>query len=125
MDTAFMNANKAYVSRLQNTSRLLILNPTTLAILGELELGLLIKPNDPDGSPEPAYMLVNNGLLYVILRHLGNFVPVARGEIVVIDPVTEHRDSHSVTVHESTLAAAFQSHTQTYPGELRRQFRSQ
>ena len=26
-------------------------------------------------------MLVNNGLLYVILRHLGNFVPVARGEM--------------------------------------------
>jgi DNA-binding beta-propeller fold protein YncE len=88
-DIAFLNANKAYVSRLQNTSRLLILNPTTLAILGELELGSLIKPNDPDGSPEPAYMLVNNGLLYVVLRHLGNFVPVARGEIVVIDPVTD------------------------------------
>ena len=88
-DIAFLNANKAYVSRLQNTSRLLILNPTTLAILGELELGSLLKPNDPDGSPEPSYMLVNNGLLYVVLRHLGNFVPVARGEIVVIDPVRD------------------------------------
>ena len=57
--------------------------------LHPLELGSLIKPNDPDGSPEPAYMLFNNGLLYVVLQHLGNFVPVARGEIVVIDPVTD------------------------------------
>ena len=88
-DIAFVNANKAYVSRLQRTSRLLILNSTTLATLGELELSSLIKPNDHDGSPEPAHMLINNGLLYVALQHLDNFVPVAPGEIVVIDPVTD------------------------------------
>ena len=34
-------------------------------------------------------MLVNNGLLYVVLQHLDNFAPVAPGEIVVIDPVTD------------------------------------
>jgi DNA-binding beta-propeller fold protein YncE len=88
-DIAFVNANKAYVSRLQKTSRLLILNTTTLATLGEVELSALIKPNDHDGSPEPAHMLMNNGLLYVALQHLDNFVPVAPGEVVVIDPVTD------------------------------------
>ena len=71
-DIAFVSANKAYVSRLEKTSRLLILNPTTLAKLGELDLRSLIKANDFDGSPEPSYMLVNNGLLYVVLQHLSN-----------------------------------------------------
>jgi hypothetical protein len=92
-DIAFVNASKAYVSRQSRTSRLLILNPTTLARLGELELGALIKPNDFDGSPEPAFMLVNNGLLYVVLQHLDKtaalFPPLAPGEIVVIDPFTD------------------------------------
>ena len=88
-DIAFVNANKAYVSRRERTSRLLILNPTTLAKLGELDLRSLIKVNDFDGSPEPAYMLVNNGLLYVALQHFGNLGPVAPGEIVVIDPATD------------------------------------
>jgi hypothetical protein len=92
-DIAFVNATKAYVSRQSRTSRLLILHPTTLARLGEVELGSLIKPNDRDGSPEPAFMLVNNGLLYVVLQHLDQmaalFPPLAPGEIVVIDPVTD------------------------------------
>jgi DNA-binding beta-propeller fold protein YncE len=92
-DIAFVNANKAYVSRQSKTSRLLILNPTTLATLGELELRSLIKPTDRDGSPEPAFMLVNNGLLYVALQHLDQtatrFPPLAPGEVVVIDPVTD------------------------------------
>jgi len=53
-DIAFVNATKAYVSRLGRTApRLLILNPTTLATLGELDLRSLIKPNDLDGTPEP------------------------------------------------------------------------
>jgi hypothetical protein len=88
-----VNANKAYVSRQSRTSRLLILNPTTLARLGEVELGSLLKPNDLDGSPEPAFMLVHNGLLYVVLQHLDQtatlFPPVAPGEIAVIEPATD------------------------------------
>ena len=92
-DIAFLNSNKAYVSRQSKTSRLLILHPTTLARLGEVELSSRIKSNDRDGSPEPAFMLVNNGLLYVVLQHLDQtatlFPPLAPGEIVVIDPVTD------------------------------------
>ena len=88
-DIAFVNTTKAYVSRLQRTSRLLLLHPTTLATTEGVDLRSLLKPNDFDGSPEPGYMLVNNGLLYVVLQHLDNFVPVARGEIAVIDPVTD------------------------------------
>ena len=88
-DIVFLNATKAYVSRLEKTARLLILNPTTLAIGGEVDLSSRIKANDRDGSPEAAHMLILNGLLYVALQHLDNFVPVAPGEVVVIDPATD------------------------------------
>ncbi len=88
-DIAFINANKAYVSRLEKTARLLILNPTTLATLGELDLSARLKSNDRDGSPEATHMLVLNSLLYVVLQHLDNFVPIAAGEVVVIDPATD------------------------------------
>jgi hypothetical protein len=54
----------------------------------------LIKPNDRDGTPEPSFMLVNNGLLYVALQHLDElaslFPPIAPGEVAVIDPVTDN-----------------------------------
>ena len=94
-DIAFVNATKAYVSRYgRTTPSLLILNPTTLATLGERDLRSLIKPNDRDGTPEPAFMLINNGLLYVALQHLDElaslFPPIAPGEVAVIDPVTDN-----------------------------------
>src|SRR5574341_1123509 len=82
-DIAFVNATKAYVSRLAS-ARLLIINPTTLARLGELDLRSLVKPDDSDGSPDPAFMLVHNGLVYVELRH-----EVANGEVAVIDPTND------------------------------------
>jgi len=92
-DIAFANANKAYVSRLASP-RLLIINPTTLTRLGELDLSSLVQPNDRDGSPDPTRMLVNNGLLYVALQHIDfttSFpsTKVAPGEVVVIDPATD------------------------------------
>ena len=76
-DIVFVNANKAYVSRLDSPT-LFILNPTTLQKTGELNLSSLIKPNDLDGSPEPAYMLIRNGLVYVALQHIDR-VAVAQG----------------------------------------------
>src|SRR5262245_7643010 len=82
-DIAFVNANKAYVSRLAS-ARLLIINPTTLTRLGELDLSSLAKPDDSDGSPGPAYMLVRSGLVYVELRH-----EVANGEVAVIDATND------------------------------------
>jgi hypothetical protein len=91
-DMAFVNANKAYVSRL-GSPKLLIIDPTTLRSTGELDLSRLVKPTDSDGSPEPAYMLSHNGLVYVALRHIdvrqSQLPAVARGEVVVIDPTTD------------------------------------
>ena len=91
-DIVFVNATKAYVSRLDSPT-LFILNPTTLQKTGELNLSSLIKPNDQDGSPEPAYMLIRNGLVYVALQHIDfsqSLLPkVANGEVVVINPATD------------------------------------
>ena len=68
-DIVFVSANKAYVSRLAS-AQLVIINPTTSGALGELDLSSLVTPNDGDGSPEPAYMLMRNGLVYVALQHI-------------------------------------------------------
>lgn len=92
-DIAFVHVNKAYVSRLAS-ARLLIINPTTLTRLGEVDLSRLVKPNDSDGSPDPASMLVRNGLVYVMLRHIDVNTPspmtkVANGEVAVIDAATD------------------------------------
>jgi hypothetical protein len=91
-DIVFVSVNKAYVSRLAS-AQLVILNPTTLARLGGLDLSSLVTPNDGDGSPEPAYMLMPNGLVYVALQHIDFTQPqlpkVANGEVVVIDPTTD------------------------------------
>jgi hypothetical protein len=92
-DIVFVNANKAYVSRL-DSPKLFILNPTTLQSTGELDLSRLVKPNDMvDGSPEPAYMLIRNGLVYVALQHIdftqSQLPKVANREVVVINPTTD------------------------------------
>jgi hypothetical protein len=91
-DIAFVNANKAYVSRL-GSPKLLIIDPTTLQSTGELDLSHLVKPGDSDGSPEPAYMLMHNSLVYVALQHIDvtqSLLPaVAPGEVAVIDPTSD------------------------------------
>jgi hypothetical protein len=97
-DIAFVSPTKAYVSRLRAT-QLLVINPTTLAITGEVDLSDKVKADDLDGVPELAYMLVHNDRLYVVLQHL-DFntvnpvtnrppVPVAPGEVVVLDTDTD------------------------------------
>jgi hypothetical protein len=92
-DIAFVSNTKAYVSRLKST-RLLVINPTTLTVTGEVDLSNKVKAGDLDGAPEFAYMLVHNGLLYVALQHLdftalGPPARVAPGEIVVLNPTTD------------------------------------
>jgi hypothetical protein len=92
-DIAVVSATKAYVSRL-GSDQLLIVNPTTLAQTGSIDLSDRTKLNDLDGVPELFRMLVHNGLVYLILQHLdftAGFSPrkVAPGEVVVINPVTD------------------------------------
>ena len=109
-DIVFITTNKAYVSRLASP-KLLIINPTTLQITGEIDLSSLVKPTDSDGSPDPAYMLIHNGMVYVALRHTdfkqSQRPPVARGEVVVIDSFT-NRIASVITLNGKDPASEFQ-----------------
>lgn len=92
-DIAFVGGNRAYVSRL-NSDHLLIVDATTLATIGTIDLSSLTKPEDLDGVPELYLMLVHDGLVYLVLQHLDfstGFFParVAPGEVVVIDPALD------------------------------------
>ncbi|ETX04149.1 MAG: hypothetical protein ETSY2_30445 [Candidatus Entotheonella gemina] len=91
-DIALISPVKAYVSRAAQAN-LLIINPSSLAMVDSIDLSNLIKPMDPDGSPEPFRMLVNGDTVYLILQHLDRMqsppVPLAPGEIVVIDATTD------------------------------------
>ena len=106
-----MNANKAYVSRL-GSPKLLMIDPATLRSTGELDLSSLVKPTDSDGSPDPAYMLMRNGLVYVALRHIDFKQPsplstAARGEVAVIDPSTD-RIVSVITLNGKNPVSEFQ-----------------
>jgi len=109
-DIRFIDTNKAYVSRLASP-KLLIINPTTLQITGEIDLSSLVKPTDSDGSPDPAYMLLLNGMVYVALRHIdftqSQLSPVARGQVVVIDSFTD-RIASVITLNGTDPASEFQ-----------------
>jgi len=91
-DIALINPVKAYVSR-GGRSELLIIDPSLLTITGSIDLTALIKPIDLDNSPEPFRMLVHGDTVYLILQHLDRSQalqpPLALGEIVVIDTLTD------------------------------------
>lgn len=91
-DIVFLSATKAYVSRLASP-KLLVIDPTTLARLSDIDLSALVQPNDPDGAPESAAMLIHNSLLYIALRHLDRTQAaqpaIARGTVAVFDTTTD------------------------------------
>jgi DNA-binding beta-propeller fold protein YncE len=91
-DIALISPTKAYVSR-AGRSELLIIDPSSLSITGAIDLANLIKPPDLDNSPEPFRMLVHGDTVYLALQHLDQFqafqTPLAPGEIVVIDTLTD------------------------------------
>ncbi len=93
-DIALINQGKAYVSR-AGRSDLLIINPSASALdtTGAIDLASLIKPADIDNSPEPFRMLVHGDTVCLILQHLDRSQelqpPLAPGEIVVIDALTD------------------------------------
>jgi hypothetical protein len=105
-----VNTDKAYVSRL-GSPKLLIINPTTLRSTGEIDLSSLAKPTDSDGSPDPAHMLIRNGMVYVALRHI-DFTQsqrpiVASGEVAVIDSRAD-RVVSVITLNGRDPASEFQ-----------------
>lgn len=83
-DIVVINANKAFVSRLQN-AKLLVVNPSTGAILDEVDLSAWA---DADGVPESARMLLIDNRLFVALQRLDTanwFTPTDKSSIAVIN----------------------------------------
>ncbi|HVM95588.1 MAG TPA: hypothetical protein VMT89_04330, partial [Candidatus Acidoferrales bacterium] len=92
-DIALVSATKAYVTRYELTS-VLIVNPSVGAdcagfVLGSVDLSQFA---DADGVPEMDQMAIVNGKLYVSLQRLNRnnaFKPAGPGMIAVIDTVTD------------------------------------
>lgn len=83
-DIVVVNANKAFVSRLQN-AKLLVVNPSTGTILDEVDLSPWA---DEDGMPESARMLLIDNRLFVALQRLDTrnyFIPTDKSSIAVIN----------------------------------------
>ncbi|HEX5133397.1 MAG TPA: FlgD immunoglobulin-like domain containing protein [Candidatus Krumholzibacteria bacterium] len=87
-DIVFYSAGKAYVSRYDMTS-VLIMNPQTGATLGTINLAAFA---DADGLPEMDQMFLAGDYLCVLLQRLDRnnfYTPVGSGYMVVIDTATD------------------------------------
>ena len=87
-DIVFYSTTKAYVSRYDMTS-VLIVNPQTGASLGTINLASFA---DADGLPEMDQMFMTGNYLCVLLQRLNRnnfYTPVGTSYLVVINPVTD------------------------------------
>ncbi len=87
-DIVFYTASKAYVSRYDMTT-VLIVNPQTGATLGTINLAPYA---DADGIPEMDQMFLAGNYLCVLLQRLDRnnyYTPSGTSTMVVIDPVTD------------------------------------
>lgn len=85
-DILVLSSSKAYVTRYE-THLLLIVNPTTGAHLGTINLATFA---DADGIPEMSHMVLENGRAFVGVQRLDRtfFTPVPPSYLVVIDTAT-------------------------------------
>ena len=87
-DIVFYTASKAYISRYDMTT-VLIVNPQTGATLGTINLAPYA---DADGIPEMDQMFLTGNYLCVLLQRLDRnnfYTPSGTSFMVVIDPVTD------------------------------------
>ena len=87
-DIVFLSATKAYVTRYDMTT-VLIMNPQTGATLGTINLAAFA---DADGIPEMDQMFFSGGQLCVLVQRLdrNNFYsPTGMSFLVRIDPITD------------------------------------
>ncbi len=95
-DIAMVSAAKAYVSRLNEVS-LLVMNPGTGDTLGTIDL---TSHADADGKPEATGLLLHNDKLYAALGRLDQdafLFPTDHSEIVIIDTVTNTVEKTLIT----------------------------
>ncbi len=86
-DIAFVSAEKAYVTRYDQQT-LLVLNPLTERFLNEIDLSPFA---DADGIPDMDQMVIVGNRLYVSLQRINrnNFFPTDVSLLVVIDTLTD------------------------------------
>ncbi len=86
-DIAFLNSQKAYITRYKSTS-ILIVNPLTGDNIGEIDF---TDYADSDGYPEMANALVVNNKLYVAVQRLdqNTFTPTDKSYLIVINTQTD------------------------------------
>ena len=87
-DMAFVSEEKAYISRYGQT-QLLIVNPVTGDLLGEVELSVFA---DADGLPEVSQLALYNNYLFVACQRLdrdNGWVPTDVSVIAVVDVLTD------------------------------------
>jgi hypothetical protein len=87
-DIVFVSPTRAYVSRYDMTS-VLIMNPQTGASLGTIELASFA---DADGIPEMDQMFLTGPYLCVLLQRLDRnnfYAPAGTSYLAVIDPTTD------------------------------------
>lgn len=87
-DMAFVSEEKAYISRYGQT-QLLIVNPVTGDLLGEVELSVFA---DADGLPEVSQLALYNNHLFAACQRLNRdngWVPTDVSVIAVVDVLTD------------------------------------
>ena len=87
-DFLLLQPDKAYVT-LYEEANLLIVNPQTGQIMGEIDLSPFA---DDDGVPEMDLMLLHNNKVFVSIQRLDRanlFQPVGLSQIVIINPETD------------------------------------
>ncbi len=87
-DMAFVSEEKAYISRYEQT-QLLIVNPVTGDLLGEVELSVFA---DADGLPEVSHLALYGNYLFAACQRLdrdNGFVPTDVSVIAVVDVLTD------------------------------------
>ncbi len=87
-DMAFVSEEKAYISRYGQT-QLLIVNPVTGDLLGEVELSVFA---DADGLPEVSQLALYNNHLFAACQRLdrdNGWVPTDVSVIAVVDVLTD------------------------------------
>jgi hypothetical protein len=96
-DIQLINPNKAYVSR-YNSRSLLIINPNDGSFLGEIDLSQYAETSSaggiPDGLPEMSWMVRYGGRLFITLQRLdrnnpgGFFPPSDKSLLIELDTVS-------------------------------------
>jgi len=89
-DVVVIDANKAYATLLSEAD-LLIFDPSPAADCSDFEIGRIDLSSlaDEDGIPEMTQMALDEGLLYVALQKLTNFVASGPGAIAIVDTETD------------------------------------